>query len=147
MLKNITVLRDSSAFFLFSPLSFFEMFEEELGHILAWDKDLIWFSTCCAIDLMMLLFNLQYPWSFNVSTNPTLVATTKAPLVAHILKITRISLYFDNNSWNLNWRFIMTSGAYICEAFAFTLCGFGIINLLQYKWFGIYMLDIHVVLQ
>jgi len=41
----------------------------------------------------------------------------------------------------------MTSGAYIREAFAFTLCGFVIINLLQYKWFGVYMLDIHVVLQ
>ena len=79
----MTVLKDSSDCFVFSPCSsVLESIAEE--SLFARDKDLIWLFTLCCADLKV-EFHLQRPWSFKLSTTPTLTATVHALLLEIII--------------------------------------------------------------
>lgn len=127
----MTILRDSSSFFIFSSLSFFEIGDEEEveASFLAWAVDLILFLACWAIDLMV-LFHLQYPWSFKASTTPTVVATTKVSRVApaHIIIDVHLSLclvYLSvvEGTMTKSMRWVRNESLLIYRRWGFCFCG------------------------
>lgn len=92
-LKYMTVLKDSSECLAFSPCcSVLESIaEDEEESFFACDKDLRWLFTLCWADLKA-EFHLQRPWSFKVSTTPTLIATVHALLLELIIDFLQVNV-------------------------------------------------------
>ena len=82
-LKYMTVLNDSSDWFVFPCFSVVELIAEEES-LLAWENEPTWFLRWCWADLKA-WFHLHIPWSFKASTTPTLVATLHALIPELIL--------------------------------------------------------------